>query len=91
MGIGYLLVLGFIAFAAFKFYKTQKAIEKDLSNRATAPPGVSYYCNLAVTHRPQQVEAFANTNPMMATEQGYSPAFGPTENMPCSRTEVSFP
>lgn len=91
MGIGYLLILGFIAFAAFKFYKTQKAIEKDLSNRAQAPPGVSYYCNLAVTHRPQQVDAFANTNPMMATEAGFAPAFGPTENMPSNSQEVSFP
>ena len=91
MGIGYLLVLGFVAFAAFKFYKTQKAIEKDLSNRAQAPPGVSYYCNLAVASRPQFVEAFANTNPNMATERGFAPAFGPTENMPPSCQEVSFP
>jgi len=82
MGIGYLLVLGFIAYAAFQFYKTQRAIEKDLSNRAQAPPGVSYYCTLAVTHRPQQVDAFAATNLLQSTQAGYAPAFGPTENMP---------
>ena len=87
MGIGYILVLTFIAYAALKFYKTQKAIEYDLSNRGGLKPGVSYYCNLSVTHRQQQVQAFTPTNSMQVSPEGYAPAFGPTENMPPSCRE----
>jgi hypothetical protein len=90
MGIGYLLLFGFLAYAALKFYSVQKEIEKDLSNRGNLAPGVSYYCNLAVSNRPHQVLAPQNFNSCMATEAGYAPAFGPTENMPSQGTEVWF-
>lgn len=90
LGIGYLLLFGILAYAALKFYGVQKNIEKDLSNRGTLKPGVSYYCNLAVSQRPHQILAAQALNCDMATEAGYSPAFGPTENMPCSRTEIFF-
>lgn len=88
MGFGYLLLVIFAAYAALKFYANQKAIEQDLSNRAQAPPGVSYYCNLAVTHRPQQVQAFLISNGMQTTPEGYAPAFGPVENVPQSCQEL---
>lgn len=90
MGIGYLLLILFGAYAALKFYSTQKMIEKDLSNRAALRPGVSYYCNLAVSQRPQQVLAAQNYNGDMVSPGGYAPAFGPTENMPDPRAEVWF-
>jgi hypothetical protein len=88
LGIGYLLLFGFLAYAALKFYHVQKEIEKDLNNRGSLKPGVSYYCNLAVSQRPHQVLAAQATNCDMATAAGYSPAFGPCENMPCQRTEI---
>lgn len=88
MGFAYILVLAFGAYAALKFYEDQKEIEKDLKNRQQAPPGVSYYCNLAVTQRPQQVQAFLVTNAMQTTQPGYAPAFGPVENMPTSCQEL---
>lgn len=88
MGFAYILVLAFGAYAALKFYQTQQAIESDLKNRQQASPGVSYYCNLAVTHRPQQVQAFLVTNGMQTTQAGYAPAFGPVENMPTSCQEL---
>jgi hypothetical protein len=91
MGVGYILLIVFGAYAAMKFYGTQKQIEKDLSNRGTAPPGVSYYCNLAVTHRPQQVQAFCTAQNGDSTQCGnYAPAFGPEENMPGAKLEVWF-
>lgn len=90
MGIGYLLIFGFLAYAALKFYSVQKEIERDLSNRGGLAPGVSYYCNLAVSNRPAQVLAAQNCNGDMATQYGYAPAFGPTENMPSRGTEVWF-
>jgi hypothetical protein len=90
MGIGYLLLVLFGAYAALKFYSNQKQIEKDLSNRGALQPGVSYYCNLAVSQRPAQVLASQNVNSDMATPAGYAPAFGPTENMPPQSTEVWF-
>lgn len=88
MGFAYILVLAFGAYAALKFYENQKAIESDLKNRAQAPPGVSYYCNLAVTQRPQQVQAFLVSNSQQTTPLGYAPAFGPVENMPTSCQEL---
>jgi hypothetical protein len=90
LGIGYLLLFGILAYAALKFYHVQKAIEKDLSNRGALKPGVSYYCNLAVSQRPAQVFASQNSNSCMVTEFGYAPAFGPTENMPAPQNEVFF-
>jgi len=82
MGIGYLLLILFGAYAAIKFYGTQKQVNADQSNRGALAPGVSYYCNIAVVHRPQQVEAFLPANLNSVTQPGYAPAFGPTENMP---------
>lgn len=88
--IGYILIIGFLAYAALEFYKVQKKISVDLSNRGTLSPGVSYYCNLAVSQRPHQILAFQPTNACMSTAPGYAPAFGPTENMPGSGNEVFF-
>lgn len=90
MGIGYILLLVFAAYATLEFYKTQKEIEKDLENRGSLQPGVSYYCNLAVSQRPAQVLAAQNINGDMSTCAGYAPAFGPTENMPSAGQEVYF-
>src|SRR5882724_9896168 len=90
LGVGYLLLFGFLAYAALKFYSVQKDIEKDLSNRGGLRPGVSYYCNLAVSNRPAQVLAAQNYNGDMSTMPGYSPAFGVNENMPSPGTEVWF-
>lgn len=90
LGIGYILLVGFLAYAAFQFYRVQKTIAQDLSNRGALQPGVSYYCNLAVTQRPQQILAFASTNSDASTPYGYAPAFGPTENMPSTQQEVFF-
>jgi hypothetical protein len=89
MPIGYLLLILFGAYATLKFYETQKQIAVDLSNRGALQPGVSYYCNLAVSQRPQQVLAAQNINGDMSTPLGYAPAFGPTENMP-GQNEVWF-
>lgn len=89
MGIGYILLIVFGAYATLEFYKTQKAIQKDLENRGSLQPGVSYYCNLAVSQRPQQVLAAQSINGDMSTPPGYAPAFGPTENMP-GANEVYF-
>ncbi len=91
MGIGYLLLIAFGAYAALKFYSTQQQIEKDLSNRGNAArAGVSYYCNLAVSQRPAQVLAAQRVNADMVSPVGYAPAFGPTENMPEQGQEVWF-
>lgn len=87
MGIGYLLLLLFAGYATLKFYQTQKAIEQDLSNRGQAQPGVSYYCNLAVSQRPQQVLAAQVYNGDQTVDYGYAPAFGPNENMPNPSSE----
>jgi hypothetical protein len=90
MGIGYILLIVFGAYATLEFYKTQKQIERDLSNRGALQPGVSYYCNLAVSQRPAQVLAAQNVNGDMVSPYGYAPAFGPTENMPSQNQEVFF-
>jgi hypothetical protein len=87
-GIGYLLLFGFLAYATLKFYNVQKEIELDLSNRGSLKPGVAYYCNLAVSQRPQQVTAAQKTNSCQTTPVGYAPAFGPCENMPPQSMEV---
>jgi hypothetical protein len=89
MGIGYILLIGFLGYATLKFYETQKQIEKDLSNRGMVQPGVSYYCNLAVSQRPQQVLAAQNVNGDMVSPIGYAPAFGPVENMPGTQEWIS--
>lgn len=80
-----LILLG--AYAAFKFYRTQKQIDVELKNKIVNPPGVSYYCNLAVTQRPAQVLASQETN-CCATSAGFAPAFGPRENMPSAGFEL---
>lgn len=80
--LGYVLLLGFIAYAFLKFYNVQAGVSLDITNRKTAAPGVSYYCNRMVTHRQQQVQAFRRTNSCQTTQPGYAPAFGPLENMP---------
>jgi hypothetical protein len=90
MGIGYILLIGFLGYATLKFYETQKQIEKDLSNRGTLQPGVSYYCNLAVSQRPQQVLAAQVWNGDQSVELGYAPAFGPVENMPNPGNELYY-
>jgi len=90
LGIGYILLLGFLGYAALKFYETQQKIEKDLSNRGAIQPGVSYYCNLAVSQRPAQVLAAQVYNGDMVTPFGYAPAFGPNENIPTAQSEVFF-
>lgn len=89
MGIGYILLIIFGAYAALKFYKTQKVVNHDLANRGSLQPGVSYYCNLAVTQRPAQVLAAQQSNGD-ATSAGFAPAFGPAENMPPDSQEVFF-
>jgi hypothetical protein len=90
MGIGYLLLIAFGAYATFQFWKTQQEIKADVSNRGAIQPGVSYYCNLAVSQRPAQVIASQNTNGDMVSPTGYAPAFGPNENMPNQNQEVFF-
>jgi hypothetical protein len=90
MGIGYILLIGFLGYATLKFYETQKQIEKDLSNRGTLQPGVSYYCNLAVSQRPQQVLAAQVWNGDQSVALGYAPAFGPNENMPNPGNELYY-
>lgn len=88
MGIGYILLILFAAYATLQFWKTQRAVKADLSNRASLRPGVSYYCNLAVSQRPAQVLAAQAENSCMVSETGYAPAFGPNENMPSQGTEL---
>jgi len=90
LGIGYLLIFAVLAYAALKFYSVQREIEHDLTNRSKLAPGVSYYCNLAVSNRPAQVLAAQAYNGDMVSPYGYAPAFGPTENMPSQGTEVWF-
>lgn len=90
MGIGYILLIVFGAYAALKFYATQKEIDADLKNRGGLQPGVSYYCNLAVTQRPAQILAALPTNGDSTYAPGYAPAFGPNENMPSIQNEVYF-
>lgn len=87
MPFGFLLLILFGAYAAIKFYRTEKQIAVELKNKTVNPPGVSYYCNLAVTQRPAQVLAPQDTN-SCATSTGFAPAFGPTENMPNSGNEL---
>jgi hypothetical protein len=89
IGIGYLLLIAFLAYAVLKFYATQQQIAADISNRGAIQPGVSYYCNLAVSQRPHQVLAAQGWN-SCATSFTYAPSLGPNENMPSQRTEVFF-
>lgn len=89
-GLGYILLLTFGGYAAFKFYENQKKIEVDLSNRAVAPPGISYYQPIAVTSRIQQLQAFNPDGAPDSTVSGYSPAFGPNENQPSPGQEIFF-
>lgn len=90
MPIAYILLIIFAAYATLEFYKAQQQVKKDVENRGALQPGVSYYCNLAVSQRPQQVLAAQNLNGDMSTPVGYAPAFGPTENMPGANQEVFF-
>jgi hypothetical protein len=90
MGIGYLLLILFGAYAFLKFHAANKTNATEAANRSVAAPGVPYYCNLAVSNRPQQVLAAQKVNGDMATVVGYAPAFGPQENMPSDGTEVWF-
>jgi hypothetical protein len=89
MGIGYILLLLFGGYVTLKFWETQQQVKKDASNRGAIQPGVSYYCNLAVSQRPAQVLA-AQANNGDATTVNFAPAFGPTENMPGPNQEVWF-
>jgi len=90
MGIGYLLLVLFGAYAALKFYQGNQASNAVVANKAVAQPGVSYYCNIAVSQRPHQILAAQNINSDMVTQPGYAPAFGPVENMPSQKTEAYF-
>lgn len=90
MGIGYILLILFLGYVALKFSQTQAATKQDLSNRGMLQPGVSYYCNLAVSQRPQQVLAAQVMNGDQSVEFGYAPAFGPTENMPHAGNELYY-
>lgn len=90
MGIGYILLILFGAYATLQFWKTQRLVKQDIANRGTAQPGVSYYCNLAVSQRPAQIFASQNINSCMVSPVGYAPAFGPNENMPLQGSEVYF-
>lgn len=84
MRIGYMLLLGFLAYVAWKYYNAQIIISKRVRNVQGAPPGVNRYCETASPSRPQQVWAFQRNNSCSSTQLGYSPAFGPRENNPDS-------
>jgi hypothetical protein len=86
--LGYILLLGFAAYALLKFSNVNASVALDINNRTIAAPGVSYYCNRMVTQRPQQVQAFRMGNTCQTTQRGYAPAFGPCENMPCINSEI---
>jgi predicted negative regulator of RcsB-dependent stress response len=88
VSVAYVVLLGIFAFIALRYWKTQASQAEAQKNQYQAPPGVSYYCNNAVTQRPQQVQAFTPRNNMQSTQPGYAPAFGPRENMPSCATEV---
>ena len=90
MGVGYLLLLLFGAYAVLKFYQGNQANSATVINRGVAQPGVSYYCNIAVAQRPHQVLAAQIYNSDMVTQIGYAPAFGPVENMPSPYNEAYF-
>ena len=86
--IGFLLVLLFGLYAALKYYKTQQQTTGVVQDAVNNPPGVSYYCNLAVSNRPAQVFASEQTNSCAVTQPGFAPAFGQSENIPSSNEEL---
>jgi hypothetical protein len=88
--MGGLILVVLALYAAWKFYQTQKGIETALENRAVSPPGISYYEPIAVTQRPQQIQAFAITNSGASVPPGFAPAFGPLENQP-GPNEIMMP
>lgn len=90
MGIGYILLILFSGYATLKFYESQRQAKQDIANRGALQPGVSYYCNLAVSQRPAQVIAAQNINSDMVSPVGYAPAFGPNENQPQPSQEIFF-
>lgn len=90
MGIGYILLILFGGYVTLKFYESQKQTKQDATNRGALQPGVSYYCNLAVSQRPAQILAAQHINGDMVSPVGYAPAFGPNENIPQPSNEIFF-
>lgn len=86
--IAYLLLLIFGIYVALKYFKGQQQTTAVKQNAVANPPGVSYYCNLAVTNRPAQALAFDQTNCCATTPVGFAPAFGPTENVPACQLPI---
>jgi hypothetical protein len=87
--VGWALLVLFLGYIAVKYYRVEVEIAKRSANRAVAPPGVNYYCNMPVSSRAQQVQAFQEFNCCQSVQCGYAPAIGPQENMPFAvRLEV---
>lgn len=81
-GFVWMLLLLFGGYVAVKYYSVKVEVVRRTQNKWIAPPGVNYYCNAPVTHRPQQVQAYEATNNCATLPAGTAPAFGPQENQP---------
>lgn len=82
MGIGQIILIALGAYAALKFYRQQKEIEVELSNRGVNRPGVSFYPPIVVTQRPAQAQAYNENNACATMGGAYAPPIGPSENVP---------
>lgn len=84
------MLLVFGAYVVSKYYTVQVTVETNAKNKQGAPPGVNFFSNTAVTHRPQQLQAFLAENPCSTQPPNTAPAFGPNENQstPVTTLEV---
>lgn len=90
MKIGYLIILLFFGYVAYKYYGTSKTVVgKALPRKEQNRPGVSVYTPKAYPQSAQQLQAFALRNNMQTTQYGYAPALGANENQPTCRSVIT--
>ena len=82
MGIGQIILIALAGYGAFKFWKTEERKRQSVANRGVLKPGVSYFDPVVVTQRPQQAQAYNETNACSTMGGAYAPPIGATENMP---------
>lgn len=85
MRIGFLFVLLFFGYVAWKYYQSKPRIignNKPKTNVKQDRPGISWYCGNAAPQSAQQLQAFSRRNKLQTTQPGFSPAFGAQENQP---------
>jgi hypothetical protein len=90
MKVGYLIILLFFGYVAWKYYGTQQTVAGTaVPHKEQNRPGVSVYHPKAYPQSAQQLQAFARRNNMQTTQFGYAPALGANENQPNCRSTIT--